>query len=125
MAEGLLRHDGGEGFAVESAGIEPSFVRPEAIAVMREIGIDISNHRSKSIDEFAEQPFEWVITVCDNAKQNCPVAPGASRQIHWSLTDPAAVVWDVKTRLDAFREVRNELRERLSKFIATAKESTS
>lgn len=122
MAEGLLRHYGGEGFAVESAGIEPSFVRPEAIEIMREIGIDISSHRSKSIDEFAAQPFEWVITVCDNAKQSCPVVPGASRQIHWSLPDPAAVAGDVKTRLDAFREVRNELRERLSKFIATAKE---
>jgi arsenate reductase len=121
MAEGLLRHDGGEAFAVESAGIEPSFVRPEAIEVMREIGIDISNHRSKSIDEFTSQPFDCVITVCDNAKQNCPVVPGASRQIHWSLEDPAAVAGDVKTRLDAFRNVRDQLRERLSKFIAGEK----
>lgn len=118
MAEGLLRHEGGEAFAVESAGIEPSFVRSEAIEVMREIGIDISSHRSKSIDEFTAEPFDCVITVCDNAKQNCPVVPGASRQIHWSLPDPAAVGGDIKTRLDAFREVRDELRERLSKFIA-------
>jgi arsenate reductase len=123
MAEGLLRHDGGEAFAVASAGIEPSFVRPEAIEVMREIGIDISNHRSKSIDEFAEQPFEWVITVCDNAKQNCPVVPGASRQIHWSIEDPAAVVGAFNTKLDAFRAVRDELRERLREFIVLAKES--
>src|SRR6266850_6281701 len=88
MAEGLLRQGGGEAFTVESAGIEPSFVRPEAIEVMREIGIDISAHRSKSIDEFTTQPFDYVITVCDNAKQNCPIFPGRALRIHWSIDDP-------------------------------------
>lgn len=122
MAEGLLRHDAGEAFEVESAGIEPSFVRPEAIEVMREIGIDISNHRSKSIDEFTAQPFDWVITVCDNAKQNCPIFTEASRRIHWSIKDPAGIDGDDQTRLDAFREARDELRELLGKFIAAAKE---
>jgi len=124
MAEGLLRHDGGETFAVESAGIEPGFVRPEAIEVMNELGIDISNHHSKSVNEFAGQPFDCVITVCDNAKQNCPVVPGVSKQIHWSLEDPARVTGDLETRLAAFRDIRNELRERLSEFIADEKEST-
>lgn len=122
MAEGLLRHDAGEVFAVESAGIEPSFVRSEAIEVMREIGIDIANHRSKSIDEFTAQPFDWVITVCDNAKQNCPIFTEASRRIHWSIKDPAGIDGDDQTRLDAFREARDELRKRLSKFIAAEQE---
>jgi arsenate reductase len=117
LAEGLLRHDGGEEFIVESAGTEPSFVRPEAIEVMREIGIDISNQRSKSVDEFITQPFDWVITVCDNARQNCPMLPGAARQLHWNLPDPAAVEGDVKTRLEAFRAIRDELRKHLREFI--------
>jgi arsenate reductase (thioredoxin) len=125
MAEGLLRNDGGDAFVVESAGIDPSFVRPEAIEVMREIGIDISNHRSKSVDEFTALPFDCVITVCDNAKQNCPLLPGTSRQIHWSVQDSAAVAGDLKARLDAFREVRDELRERLNEFIADEKRNAN
>ena len=121
MAEALLRHDGGAAFVVESAGIEPSFVRPEAIEAMREIGIDISGQRSKSIDEFARQPFAYVITVCDNAKQNCPIFPGTTSRIHWSIEDPAAVDGAEQTRLAAFRAARDELRERLKKFIESAK----
>src|SRR2546428_1840821 len=89
MAEGLLRHCGGKAFEVASAGIDPSFVRPEAMEAMREIGIDISSHRSKSIDEFLGRPFDYVITVCDNANQECPMFPGAARRIHWSIKDPA------------------------------------
>ena len=123
MAEGLLRHAGGEAFAVESAGIEPSSVRPEAIEIMREIGIDISKHRSKSIDEFTGQAFDYVITVCDNAQQNCPVFPEATRRIHWSIEDPAAVGGAEQTRLEAFRAARDDLRERLGEFIESAKES--
>ena len=120
MAEGLLRHSGGEAFEVVSAGIDPSFVRPEAIAAMREIGIDISSHRSKSIDEFTGQPFAYVITVCDNAKQQCPMFPGPARRIHWSIRDPAAIEGDNETRLAAFRVARDELRERLSAFVTDA-----
>ena len=81
MAEGLLRHDGGPGYEVFSAGTHPSHVRPEAIEVMREAGIDISGHRSKSVEEFAGQHFDYVITVCDNAKESCPVFP-ATTQAH-------------------------------------------
>ena len=91
MAEGLLRHDAGNVYEVSSAGTKPSHVRPEAIAAMREIGIDISGHRSKSVDEFAGQAFDYVITVCDNAKESCPVFPATTKRIHWSLEDPAAV----------------------------------
>ena len=124
MAEGLLRHDGGEAFVVESAGLEPSFVRAEAIEAMREISIDISDHRSKSIDEFTGRPFDYVITVCDNAKQNCPMFPGTTHRVHWSIEDPAAVGGAEQTRLEAFRAARDDLRARLRKFIEVAKETT-
>jgi len=113
MAEGLLRHDAGDRFEVASAGVAPSQVRPEAIEVMREIGIDISDHRSKSVDEFLEQKFDYVITVCDNANQQCPMFPGKAERIHWSIEDPAAVLGDEETRLRMFRQVRDEIRNRL------------
>ena len=117
MAEALLRHAGGDDFIVESAGLEPSFVRTEAIEVMRELAIDIAGQRSKSLDEFLGQPFDYVITVCDKAKQNCPLFPAAAYRIHWSIEDPAAVTGDKQTRLQAFRAARDELHGRLSKFI--------
>ena len=113
MAEGILRALNGEEYDVESAGVEPSRVRPEAIAAMREIGIDISSYHSKSVDEFVGQHFDYVITVCDNAKESCPVFPAETKRIHWSFTDPAAVSGNEKVRLAAFRKVRDEIRERL------------
>src|SRR5579863_1087181 len=91
MAEGLLRHDAGEQFEVESAGMKPGSVRPEAIAAMRELGIDISGHRSKSVKEFEGQTFDYVITVCDNAKESCPLFLGAAKRLHQSFDDPAAL----------------------------------
>jgi len=124
MAEGLLRHDGGDAFAVESAGLEPSFVRSEAIKAMHEIGVDISGQHSKSLDKFIGQPFEYVITVCDNANKNCPIFPGAKQRIHWSVEDPAAAVGTEETRLKAFRAARDDLRARLGKFIEVAKENS-
>ena len=116
MAEGLLRHDAGNIYEVFSAGTKPSHVRPEAITVMREVGIDISGHRSKSVDEFAGQDFNYVITVCDNAKQSCPVFPAKTKRIHWSIEDPAAVQGSQGEGLTAFRRVRDELRARLRAF---------
>lgn len=113
MAEGLLRHDAGEGFEVASAGVAPSHVRPEAIQVMNEVGIDISGHRSKSVDEFTGQDFDYVITVCDNANEQCPIFPGKTERIHWSFEDPAVVQGDEETRLATFRRVRDEIRVRL------------
>ena len=117
MAEGLLRHDGGASFEVASAGTKPSHVRPEAIAAMHEIGIDISGHRSKSVDEFVGQDFDYVITVCDNAKESCPVFPSATKRIHWSLDDPAAVQGTEEQKLAEFRRVRGQLRTLLRRFV--------
>jgi arsenate reductase len=122
MAEGLLRHDAGEAFEVSSAGAKPGHVRPEAIAAMREIGIDISAHRSKSVDEFAGQAFDYVITVCDNAKESCPVFPATTQRIHWSIEDPAAVQGTEEQRMEAFHRVRDELRVKLQRFVKKVRE---
>jgi arsenate reductase len=116
MAEGLLRRDGGASFEVASAGTKPSSVRPEAIAAMREIGVDISGYRSKSVDEFTGQAFDYVITVCDNARESCPVFPAATKRIHWSLDDPAAAQGTEEQRLAEFRRVRDQLRTLLRRF---------
>jgi arsenate reductase len=118
MAEGLLRHDGGDRFEVASAGTQPSRVRPEAIQVMRELGIDISGQRAKSVADFLGQDFDYVITVCDAARQSCPVFPGKARRIRWSVVDPAAAEGDDEARLAVFRRVRDELRAHLRRFIA-------
>ena len=109
MAEGLLRELGGGRFEVESAGTRPSGVRPEAVEAMREVGVDISSHRSKSVDEFAGQSFDYVITVCDNARESCPVFHGKAERIHRSFDDPAAVAGAWDERLAAFRRVREEM----------------
>lgn len=116
IAEGLLRDMAGDRFEVMSAGVAPSHVRPEAIEVMREIGIDISDHRSKSVDAFIGRPFDYVITVCDNANQQCPIFPGKSERIHWSIDDPAETTGNEAERLAAFRSARDELRARLESF---------
>jgi arsenate reductase len=113
MAEGLLRHDAGDRFTVESAGTKPSTVRPEAITVMKEVGIDITSHRSKHVDEFAGQDFDYVVTVCDNAKESCPVFFGRATRLHHSFNDPAAVEGSEEKRLGAFRTIRDELRSYL------------
>jgi arsenate reductase len=120
MAEGLLRHQGGEHFEVHSAGTKPSSVNPLAAEAMREIGIDISNHRSKSVTEFEGAHFATVITVCDSAAEQCPIFPGAPRRIHWSLPDPAASGGTYEEKLEVFRRVRNELEARLRAFLAAA-----
>lgn len=118
MGEGLFREEGGGDYEVFSAGTRPSRVRPEAIAAMREIGIDISGNRSKSVDEFAGQPFDYVVTVCDNARDTCPVFPGTAERIHWSLGDPAAVQGTEEERLAAFRRIRDQLQERVKGFLS-------
>ena len=105
MAEGLLRHDAGDRFEVESAGTKPSRVRPEAIAAMKELGIDISNHKSKSVEEFTSREFDYILTVCDHAKESCPVFPGSAIHLHQNFEDPAD--------LDAFRRVRDQIRNYL------------
>ena len=117
MGEGLFRYEAGGRYEVESAGTKPSQVRPEAITVMKEIGIDISGHRSKSVGEFSGQSFDYVVTVCDNARDNCPLFPGRAERMHWSFEDPAAVTGDEQVRLAAFRKVRNQIRERVREFV--------
>ncbi len=125
MAEGILRHlsnqGGGERFDVHSAGVKPSAVRPEAIVAMREIGIDISGHRSKAVEEFAGQEFDYVITVCDNAKETCPIFTnglGKTARIHQSFVDPPAPgEADEATTLAVFRRVRDEIRGWMKGFI--------
>jgi arsenate reductase len=116
MAEGLFRVEGGEGFEIFSAGTKPSSVRPEAIAVMREIGIDLSGHRSKSVDEFSGRPMDFVVTVCDHARDACPVFPAGTARIHWSFEDPAAVQGSEPERLAAFRHIRDQIHERVKAF---------
>ena len=118
MAEGLLRHIAANRFEVHSAGTVASFVRPQAISAMDEIGIDISSHRSKSVDEFAGQDFDYVITVCDNANQNCPIFPGKTRRIHWSFEDPAEAAGSEEEVRSVFRHVRDQIQKRLEDFAA-------
>jgi arsenate reductase len=116
MAEGLMRHDHGDQFDVESAGTKATHVRPEAIAVMSELGIDISGHRSKVVEEFSDQSFDYVITVCDNAKESCPIYPGHANRMHYSFEDPAVVEGSAEERLAAFRRVRDQIRYYLREF---------
>ena len=116
MAEGLLRHDAGGAFEVESAGTNPAPVRPEAIAVMQELGIDISGHRSKHVDDLASQTFDYILTVCDSARDRCPVFAGAGVRLHRAFEDPAAAGGTEGERLAAFRRVRDGLRDFLRTF---------
>lgn len=118
MAEGLLRHLGGDSFDVYSAGSAPSIVNPMAITAMAERGIDISAQRSKHLSEFLHQPFDYVITVCDNAAESCPLFPGKATRLHWSFPDPAAVE-DPAERMKAFRSVREGLATRFQEWMAT------
>ncbi len=104
---------------MESAGTKPSHVRPEAIAVMRDLGIDISGHRSKSVDEFTGEQFDYILTVCDNAKESCPIFPHQCATIHRNFEDPAALEGSEAERLKLFRFVRDEIRQYLRSFPPT------
>lgn len=120
MAEGLLRYLGGPAYEVHSAGTRPNgYVSPLAIEAMREIGLDISAQRSKSVSEFDGQHFDAIITVCDSAAEDCPVFPGAPQLIHWSIWDPGAAAGSQEENLAAFRRVRDDLASRLRSFIAS------
>jgi arsenate reductase (thioredoxin) len=111
MAEGLLGYLAGDRFEPFSAGTEATRVRPEAVEAMREIGVDISGQRSETLDRYLDQPFDYVVTVCDDANESCPVFPGAKRRLHWSLPDPSGV--EGRERLPAFREARDGIRARI------------
>jgi arsenate reductase len=118
MAEAMLRTWASDAFEVYSAGTEATSVRPQAIAVMDEIGIDISGQRSKTLGRYLKEPFDWVITVCDTARQNCPVFPGVEQTAHWGVDDPTEAT--DADRLEAFRRARDDLRNRIRLFIAAA-----
>ena len=114
MAEGLLRSVAGDRYEVHSAGTEATSVRPEAIEAMREIGVDITGHESKTLERYIGEPFDWVVTVCDDAREACPVFPGAAHQDHWSLEDPSAATGNEQERLAVFRRVRDEISRRVT-----------
>jgi arsenate reductase len=118
MAEGLLREHGCDRFEVQSAGTHPAGLNPLAVEAMCQIGIDIGHQKSKSLEVFLNEPFDYVITVCDRAKESCPIFPGATRTLHWSFDDPAAVPGSEPERLATFRRVRDEILNRIRLFLA-------
>jgi len=113
MAEGLLRHLAGDRFDAYSAGTKATSVRSEAVAAMAELGADISKQKSKTLERYVSQPFDFVVTVCDDANETCPVFPGAKNRLHWSLPDPSKATGDEEERLAVFRRVRDEVRARI------------
>jgi arsenate reductase (thioredoxin) len=123
MAEGLLRDMAGDRFEVFSAGTRPGGLNRNAVAALKELRIDISGHRSKSVDEFSGQQFDYVITVCDNAREACPVFPGVGQKLHHSFEDPAAAPED--RQLEAFRTVRDQIREWLAELIRNAQRQSA
>lgn len=125
MAEGMLRAWGGERFEVFSAGTEATRVRPEAIAVMAELGVDIGSQASKTLEPYLGEEFDWLVTVCDQAKEACPTIPGVRQQAHWSIDDPSDTDGDEEARLRAFREARDDLSDRVRDFIRTTDGATS
>ncbi len=118
MAEGLLRHEFGDRFEIHSAGTKPGKVRQEAIEAMRNIGIDISTHRSKHVDEFTDTEIDYVLTVCDSARENCPYFPAKTKLIHHAFEDPAEAAGDFRHRLSEFKRIRDEIRAFLPGFVA-------
>lgn len=123
MAEGWLRHLAGVRYKVVSAGTQPAGLNPGAVEVMRELGIDITAHRSKHLNEFLGVRFDHVITVCDRAKEACPIFPGASSMHHWNFDDPAAARGSDEERLAVFRRVRDEIAGQVRRFVSEAREA--
>ena len=118
MAEGMLRAWAGDRFQASSAGTEATGLRPEAVEVMAELGIDISGQRSKTLSEFTAQSFDWYITVCDDAQESCPVLPGVPNAAHWSIEDPSRADGSPDQRRDAFRLARDQIADRLRAFLS-------
>ena len=113
MAEGLLRHLAGDRFEAMSAGTEATHVRPLAVRAMEEIGIDISAQESKTLGRYVEEPFDRVITVCNDANEACPFFPGAANRLHWSFEDPSKAEGSEEERLKVFRRVRDRIKDRV------------
>jgi arsenate reductase (thioredoxin) len=121
MAEGLLRHLAGDSFEAHSAGTEATHVRPLAIRAMEEVGVDISGQESKTLERYLEEPFDYVITVCDDANETCPFFPGAKNRLHWSFEDPSRAEGSEEERLAVFRSVRDRLGERIERELVIGK----
>lgn len=119
MAEGWVRSLGRNDWDVWSAGIFPSYVHPLAIRAMEEIGVDISRQESKSMDEFLNEEFDYIITLCDHAAMACPNFPGQGKRIDWSFEDPAAAIGTIEERLAVFRRVRDEMKSKIEEFLKT------
>jgi arsenate reductase len=117
MAEGFLRHLAGDRFEAQSAGIDPKGVNPLAITAMREVGVDISGQHSKTAGSLLGEHFPYVITVCDNANERCPIFPGVVTRLHWPLDDPAKATGSESERLAVFRRIRDEIEERVRAFL--------
>ena len=118
MAEGFLRNMAGDKYNVYSAGTNPATINPLAIKVMNEIGIDISKQFSKSVNEFLDKKFDYVITVCDNARQTCPFFPGKFKDIHWNLEDPAEAIGSEEDTLEVFRKIRDKIKLKISNWLS-------
>ena len=118
MAEGFLRALGGDRFEAASAGTEATRVHPLAIDAMREVGIDLGRHSSKTFDQFLAQPWDYVITVCDNANERCPVFPARTTRLHWSFEDPSAAIGSEDQRLEVFRHIRDKISAQIRSWIA-------
>ncbi len=121
MAESLLRHLAGDRFEAASVGTEATLVRPEAISVMAELGIDVSGQESKTLDRYLGEPFDYVVTVCDEANEACPFFPGAQERLHWSLPDPSSAGGAEEERLEIFRSVRDRLKDHIEGELANGK----
>jgi len=124
MAEGALRTLAGDRFEVESAGTEETRVNPLAIRAMAEVGIDLGGHRSKTLDRFLDEPWDYVVTVCDSAHERCPVFPRSARRLHWSFEDPSRATGSDEERLQVFRRIRDEISARLRAWLAQSTELT-
>ena len=124
MAEGLLRALAGDRFEAMSAGTEATHVRPLAIRAMRELGVDISGQESKTLDRYLREPFDYVITVCDDANEACPFFPGAANRLHWSFEDPSRAKGSEEERLAVFRSVRDRIRQRIEDDLGATSEGT-
>jgi len=118
MAEGLVNHDLAGKVQAFSAGTEQSSVHPMAVVVMKEVGIDIAHHRSKAMDEFANEKFDYVITLCDQANESCPVFFGGTQRLHMGFDDPAAAMGSEEEKRYAFRKVRDQIREKVVGFLS-------
>lgn len=121
MAEVLLRHHGGDAFETHSAGVEPGEIRPLTLRVLEEAGLPADGLRSKSVAEYAGQSFDYVVTVCDSARQACPVFPGQGERLHWGYEDPSAATGTDEERLVVFRRVMTAISERIRLFIPIAR----